>query len=273
MTALRLIRAVNKVATLGEDAGRTFARALSRALRDTEREIARIIRDEPQRTAIVKAAQANQLRTELRQALRSAGYDDLAETAYGPQLDRITAAVLDGRRIAQQSARLTQGITLRLEAIRLLMIEDLLEEGDDVAKELWQAAVRGIFGGRPTRDILEDLADRLDRSQAHIETLYDTTISIYGRQVEALQAGPDPEATFLYLGPDDEKTRPFCRHHVGKVYTRAAIDKMDNKQLDNPFLTGGGFNCRHQFMEVSKLSELHDLADMNQRIPEFEEAA
>lgn len=272
MTTLRLIKSVNRVAELSDDASRRFARLLAKALRDAEREILRALKDEQPRTAIVKTAQANQLRTELRDALRRAGYDDLAEVAYGTPLDRIATEMLATRRIAQESARLTAGITVRLEAIRQLSIGDLLDEGDELARALWQSAVRGLFGGRSRDAILEDLVHHLDRSQAHLETLYDTTVSIYGRQVEALQAGDDPDATFLYLGPHDERNRPFCRARVGKVFTRAAINEMNNGQLDNVFLTGGGYNCRHMFTEVSKLSELHDLADTDQRIPELEAA-
>jgi hypothetical protein len=103
------------------------------------------------------------------------------------------------------------------------------------------------------------LADVLDHSEPQIRTLYDTSVSIFGRQVEALQAGDDPDTTFAFFGPVDEKTRDFCLEHVGKVYTRAEIDALDNGQIDNCFLTAGGFSCRHSWVEVSKFSELQDL--------------
>jgi hypothetical protein len=86
--------------------------------------------------------------------------------------------------------------------------------------------------------------------------------------VEALKAGDDPETRYAYLGPVDTKVRPFCRQHVGKVYTRAEIDALDNGQLNNVFLTGGGYNCRHVWNEVSKYSELYDYAGTERRVPE-----
>ena len=45
---------------------------------------------------------------------------------------------------------------------------------------------------------------------------------------------------------------------------------MNNGQIDNVFLTGGGYNCRHTWMEVSKFSELRNLVNTDQRIPEMQ---
>jgi hypothetical protein len=77
---------------------------------------------------------------------------------------------------------------------------------------------------------------------------------------------------FIYVGPVDERLRPFCRGHVGKVYTRAQIDALDNGQLPNTFLTGGGWNCRHVWHAVSKFSEARELAGTGKRLPEVEAA-
>jgi hypothetical protein len=75
---------------------------------------------------------------------------------------------------------------------------------------------------------------------------------------------------FAYLGPADTKLRPFCREHVGKVFTRDEIHALDNGQLPDCFLTGGGYNCRHMFASVSKLSQWRELVGTGKRIPEIE---
>lgn len=57
--------------------------------------------------------------------------------------------------------------------------------------------------------------------------------------------------SFLYEGPLDEKTRPFCRERVGRVFTLKEIQAMDNEQ-GLPVITNlGGYNCRHQFKPVN----------------------
>lgn len=271
MTPGQLIRLAQRTATEADRLGRAFAIQLAKVLRDTERRLPPLLTDVTRgdRTAIVYAGQANATRTQLRRVLTDAGYDDLAGVATNAPLDKIAARVLASRRFAQQSADLQMPVVGRLEALKHLHLSDLLDVGDDIAKALNQATMRGVFNSRTPAAILRDLGDVLDSSDADIRTLYDTSVSIYGRQVEAIAAGDDPTATFAYMGPIDNVTRDWCLARVGKVFTHAEIDAMDNGQLDNVFLTGGGYNCRHVWMEVAKTSELQDLGDG--RIPEVQD--
>jgi hypothetical protein len=268
----RLINAAGETVALADRLSERFALELAQVLRALERRLPPLIHDvtEGSSTAIVKASHANKARKALDDALTRAGYDDLAASAYGSRLDALTARVLDTRRLAQATARLSGAFDQRIAALKVLHESDLLDEGAAIARALWQATVRGVFGSRSVERILADLADIIDASEPQIATLYDTSVSIFGRQIEALQAGDDPDDAFLYAGPADKKTRPFCREHVGKVFSRGAIDALDNGQIDNVFLTGGGYNCRHVWMEVSKFSELQDYVDTGERIPEVE---
>jgi len=269
MSANPFIRAAARTAAEVDRLSDLFATHLRRVLRDLERKLDPLIREasEGNRTAIVRAAQAARTRKELREALTASGYAQLAETAYGPRLDGLVARVLATRRLAKASGELARGVEGKLAALRALAQQDLLHLGDATAYELWQATVRGVFASRDSRDIVADLVDILDATEPQIRTLYDTSLSIYTRQVEALQASEDEGARFAFMGPVDGKTRPFCLEHVGKVYTREEIDALDNGQLDNVFLTGGGYNCRHTWMEVSRFSEL----DGDGRIPEVQD--
>jgi hypothetical protein len=242
----RLILAAKRTADTADALGTRFASLLGGVLRDTERHLRPIVADAAKGapSAIVRAAQANRTREQIRAALRDSGYDELAD-AFTGRLDEMTKRVLAGRRIAELSADLTPRLEARL------------------------AALKALYAVDPS-DILNNLGRIIDRSEPQIATLYDTSVSIFGRQVEALQAGDDPDTKFLYVGPVDGKTRDFCLERVGQVFTRAEIDEMDNEQLGDVFLTGGGYNCRHTFMEVSKFSELHDF-ESGERVPEVAE--
>lgn len=62
--------------------------------------------------------------------------------------------------------------------------------------------------------------------------------------------------------------RPFCETWIGKVRTREAIAEIDNEQLPDSLVTGGGYNCRHRWARVSVLDdELIEIAGTNQRAP------
>lgn len=269
MTIRELLGFADRIARQAEQASERFSAGLTIVARRTERELARVVEAaaEGASTAILRGRAAARAKVEIRHALEDAGYDDLIAQATGAPLDDVVQAVLALRQ-ADRELALTDAFLQRVEALKALYETDLLEQGDALAAALWQATVRGIFGAQPVPAILRDLGEVIDGTEPQIRTLYDTYVSIFGRQVEALQAGNDSETLFLYLGPDDEKTRPFCQKHVGKVYARAEIDRMDNGQIDNVFMTGGGYNCRHSWIELAKSSELRYLHGTGERVPE-----
>lgn len=268
-----LLSAAEQVAAVADDLGRTFAKELQRVQIDLERELRRLLVDAQagSRTATALAARGLQLRRQLREVLEAAGYDDLAATATTGGLERMAKAV-EKLTLAAKVAKFTSPDATRIAALKELARLDLLAVGDEVAVALWRSTVQGLFSLRPANAILDDLADVLDDEMPKVRTLYDTTTSVFGRQVEALKSSGEPDELFAYIGPADSKVRPFCATHLGKVYSRKDIDAMDNGQLPNVFLTAGGWNCRHTFQAISKFSELVDLHGTGERIPEVAEA-
>lgn len=268
-----LLSAAEQVAVVADDLGRRFAKELQRVQIDLERELRRLLvkAQEGSRTATISAARGLQLRRQLREVLEAAGYDDLAATATTGGLQRMARAV-ERLNLAAKVATFTSRDATRIAALKELARLDLLAVGDEVAVALWRSTVQGLFSLRPANDILDDLADVLDDEMPKVRTLYDTTTSVFGRQVEALKSSGEPDELFAYIGPADSKVRPFCAKHLGKVYSRKDIDAMDNGQLPNVFLTAGGWNCRHTFQAISKFSELVDLHGTGERIPEVAEA-
>ena len=137
-----------------------------------------------------------------------------------------------------------------------------------MATTIWRTTVDGVLGLRPTVELVQDIADLLDISTKRARTVYDTAVSTFSRQVAQVGTTGEPSEPFIYVGPVDGKVREFCLDHVGKVYSRARIDDMDNGQLPNVFLTGGGYNCRHQWRRVSRLdTELLALVDTGEVEP------
>lgn len=266
-----LITQAEALARVADQLSASYALELSRVLRDLERRL-RVLIAEAQAgssTALARAVRAAKIRRELQTALSAAGFDQLATTATSSALDRLVAQ-MEQLRGAAKLAAFTTSDQSRILALQRLANIDVLSAGQELGTALWRTVAQGLFSQRPLDDILTDLADVVDVEESRLRTLYDTAISVFTRQVEAMKSTPDD--VFAYLGPVDQKLRPFCRAHVGKVYTRAEIDALDNGQLPNVFLTGGGYNCRHVFQAVSKLSTLRELVDTDQRIPEIEDA-
>jgi len=212
---------------------------------------------------------AAKLRREVQKALDAAGYPHLTETATSGSLDALIVQ-MGTLRGAAKLAAFTTSDQSRILALKEIARLDLLGAGQEIAHALWRTLAQGLYSQRKVSDLLDDLSDAVDVEEGHLRTLYDTTVSIFGRQVEAMKAKDGD--VFAYIGPVDQKLRPFCRQHVGKVYTKAEIDALDNGQLPNVFLTAGGYNCRHIFQAVSKFSEMRDLVGKDQRIPEVQSA-
>jgi hypothetical protein len=120
--------------------------------------------------------------------------------------------------------------------------------------------LRGVMGAQSESELIAELADILNETEAHATTLYETGLSEFTRTHELLHTDGTPDEAFLYSGPIDGRIRPFCLERVGKVYTRSAIDAMDNGQLENTIVTAGGYRCRHTWRAVSEYSDLKPLA-------------
>lgn len=252
--AAKLQRAAERTAREADRLSSLFSRQLAAVFRQTER----LIRDVLETSPFITPA----MRSQVRAALRVSGFDSVVTAATMQPFDTIAERVLRDRTVEAG----------RLNPWRLWHLEDLLDEGSVISRSLSGAVMRGAASEKALRRLPKQLAQILEHSEARVQTLYDTAVSIYGRQVEAEIAGDDPGTTFAYMGPVDAKTRDFCLSHVGKVYTREQIDGMSNGQLSNVFLTGGGYNCRHVWQEVSRFSELYPLANTGNRAPEIQQA-
>lgn len=211
----------------------------------------------------LRVGQVLSLRAPLREALARAGYDATATAG-------VSAAVQRWLELLGPSVPVGS-LTQTIGALQHLAVRDLLNQGDIAANLLWRALAQRVMTPRSHRDILRDLAKVLDRSEAQARTLFDTTMTMFGRQIEALSTDALGDAQpFLYAGPVDIKTRDWCLDRVGKVYTREEIDAMENGQLPNAFLTGGGYNCRHVWMAVES-SGLRALQGTGRRADGFQD--
>jgi hypothetical protein len=265
-----ILSATERQAAVADDLGRSYAEELAKVKRDLERELRRLLLEatKGKRTPTALAARALGLRRELRQMLKDAGYDRLAAAGTNRGLDRMALAV-ERTRLAAQVSKFTSRDATRIQALKELARLDLLAQGDEVATAVWRSVVQGVYSQRKPADILDDLATVLDKSLAEVGTLYDTSVSIFTRSLELLKSTGEDDERFLYAGPIDAKTRPFCLQHVGKVYTREEIEDLDNGQTGSTFLTAGGYSCRHQWVALSKFSELQDLHGTGERMPEI----
>jgi hypothetical protein len=121
---------------------------------------------------------------------------------------------------------------------------------DDVRGILTRAVITGKV---PTFEDAHDGAFSAPQFQTEVQTMFSSfSQSVIGKKAKDLGF-----ELFQYLGPLDKVTRAFCedtltdKDHPGAIYTMDEINEMDNGQLEDVYVTRGGYNCRHQWRPVS----------------------
>jgi hypothetical protein len=111
------------------------------------------------------------------------------------------------------------------------------------------------LGALKYSELITHIQKATDASVGRSETIADTSISMFysavaARGYEKIQAETDGQLRFRYAGPEDRLVRPFCENLLQKnlTYTKEQINRMDNRQIPNVFISKGGWNCRHQFL-------------------------
>ena len=111
---------------------------------------------------------------------------------------------------------------------------------------------------------LKVLCETAEGEAERLRAETETAASVLSRiAITSSATGRDHE-TFLYSGPIDGRLRPFCLERVGRVFSRKAIDAMDNGRLPNVYLTCGGHRCRHTWLPIPHGDKYEELADTGQ---------
>jgi len=94
------------------------------------------------------------------------------------------------------------------------------------------------------------------RAASNVKTEMNTGLMMLNRTVTLVQAEETGVTEFLYVGPNDAKTRPFCENLLDSrsppIYTKAEIEGMSNGQGLTVSQAAGGYNCRHHWRPVSE---------------------
>jgi len=117
-------------------------------------------------------------------------------------------------------------------------------------EDIRQAVARGITTGGSLADIVSEVAVKLDTSVKRAQFAVDAAVMAAGRRAVVsialdVEEGEGERMVFVYVGPRDQKNRPFCRQWVGK----AVVDprRLDNGQKLPVEDYCGGYNCRHSW--------------------------
>lgn len=123
--------------------------------------------------------------------------------------------------------------------------------GVDIKAQL----ARSIIAGEVIQ-IDQMLNTTMPQILSYAKTEVNTSVQAFNRVVAVKKAvdifGKNPK--FIYIGPDDDRTREFCQEVLSRnppIYTLSQISGMNNGQLSPVISYGGGYNCRHEWAPIS----------------------
>jgi hypothetical protein len=122
---------------------------------------------------------------------------------------------------------------------------------DEAAQYLMQT----VISGGPADGLLEKMAQTMGRRVDQARSLAEAMVAGFERQLSVRQATEAGVKWFAYLGPDDEITREWCGHWVGRAGTPQQFEETADmwkrdKQPMPVMAYGGGYNCRHRFVAL-----------------------
>jgi len=230
-------------------------RRLERALRAVNKRIAEIVPDTRDQQAALAAAM--DARAQIVQMMG----------AYNREVDRL----IEEYRQAAEMARQQFGVDAAFSTVDQQLIEGMIMDAADElraaglqkAQEISQVIYMGAIAGTPKGDIIEQVrqlliggTDKRGRPLAsYAATIAHTRYMEIHSTATLRLAEQRGIKRFRYAGTLVRDTREWCRRHLGKVLTldeiRAWRDKdWAGKKPGDPFITRGGWNCRHRWMPV-----------------------
>ena len=123
-------------------------------------------------------------------------------------------------------------------------------------------SLRDLTVDVPLNTVMSNMQTRMTRAQGRQLTEIKTKISQYGRGVTAVAGAAAELDHYLYTGPRDGITRPFCRALVNLVVDENQMGKLNNGQGLSVKTSGGGYNCRHSWSPVTE--SFIEAADLEQ---------
>jgi hypothetical protein len=143
-------------------------------------------------------------------------------------------------------------VRAELDAIVGGQVGDVVASFKAALPEMREAVARGIASGGSLADVVEEVRARLATTYQRASAAVDAAIMAAGRHAvvaAAKEVEDELDLVYVYVGPKDDKNRPFCRAWVGKAVTDPA--RLDNGQRLPVDDFAGGYNCRHSWAPTS----------------------
>jgi hypothetical protein len=128
---------------------------------------------------------------------------------------------------------------------------DILGSAEPILKNVADASFRYGIGEARLETIINELGAVINDTGRRIVTEAVTGASIYDRTIKFEQFRHAGIELYFYDGPFDSRTRDECQSTLSDVDRQTNGWTMaDIQSSQTPFITGGGYNCRHEWLPM-----------------------
>jgi hypothetical protein len=231
---------------MGARTAKLLARLAKRLEKDLERIIAKLDTDEGRlENTRHNAAQIRAIRRQVIEVAQREGMKELVK-----QLEKDLPKLVDEvLRDFPDLGDFNPDIKADLDRLFKGQAEEIGKLFGNAADDIALAVQDAVTGSKDISRLVSRVADKLDTSFGRAFVATDTAIRGYARTATVEQGESAKEAgvefVYFYGGPEDKVTRPFCDEHIGKAFTKEALDELDNGQIGPVSAFMGGYRCRH----------------------------
>ena len=131
--------------------------------------------------------------------------------------------------------------------------EHLGQMGNIIKKEI----VKGAIAGSTEKGIFDAIQQQAGLSGKQMETLVTTGLNDYSRSVSKVMIDQlSDKQQYRYVGAIDDRTRDVCLDMWGSG--NLTKEQIESRFGASVFISGGGYNCRHQWIPVQAESKSKD---------------
>jgi hypothetical protein len=250
-----------------------FDKKIEGTLREVNNNITRMLTGYMEKKGIKKVnfefALANKV--QLENLLKNAGYYKEVETLLDNQTKLIDDIVKEYN-LFDYKLKFTN---INKQAIRELIKSDSIvfeNIGKQATSEIYNGIYNSLLTDTSLSDSLVNIRNAIDKSnlQKYAGTYANTAYMEFNRSVSNIMSNQTGWNTYQFVGPIDAKiSHDFClRLPVGRIVTKTQIDQYSKEYGFDVFVKGGGWNCRHKWINVPpdyKVSQREQVA-INERL-------
>ncbi|MGB1373626.1 MAG: hypothetical protein ACPG6R_10930 [Aequoribacter sp.] len=187
--------------------------------------------------------QVRAIRQQVREIAEQEALPAVLESLRGELPKIVQETLADYPQLGRFAPQITGDLVRLASGIEAEIAEVLTSQAPDALAKAMRASITGALS---MQDLQSEVARALDTTLGRAAVAIDRGVRDFHegaliRQSEIASELIDGDFLFLYVGPDDTRTRPYCDARLDKVLTRADVEALDPTER---------YNCRHRPVPV-----------------------